>query len=125
MMNLTELSDAELVAGFRDTVSDELEWLGGHLSHLAELDRRKLFFEHGSLRAYLVSEYGIEEDVADRRIRAARMIRRLPFLQAKIETGRLTLTHLEIAQGCAYREKLSDEELTEILEAISGMSTRA
>ena len=124
-MVLTELSDVELVAGFQDTVIEEQERLASHLLYLAELDRRKLFFHYRSLKAFLVAEHGMEEWVAERRIRAARMLKRFPFLQGKFETGQLNLTLLEIVQGCAHREKLSDPEFAEILEAICGMSCRA
>ena len=110
---------------FQDTVIDEQERFAAHLLYLAELDRRKLFFHYASLKAFLIAEHGMDEWVAERRIRAARMLKRLPFLQGKIETGQLNLTLIEIAQGCANREKLSDPELAEILEAICGMSCRA
>ena len=124
-MMLTELSDVELVTRFQDLVIEEQEKLASQLLHLAELDRRKLFFHYASLRAYLVAEHGLEEWVAERRIRAARMLKRFPSLHGKIETGQINLTLLEIAQSCAHREKLSDPELSEILEAICGMSCRA
>ena len=124
-MNLTELSDGELVALFQDSAIDEQEKLALQLCYIAELDRRKLFFHYDSLRAYLVEEKGMEEWVAERRIRAARMLKRFPAIQKKIETGLLNLTLLEIASSCAHREKLVDSELSEILDAISGMSCRA
>ncbi len=125
LMTLTHLSDAELVANFQDLIIEEREKLVLQLEHLVELDRRKLFFHYSSLRAYLVEEHGMEEWNAERKIRAARMLGRFPGIKEKIESGQLNLTLLEIAQGCAYREKLSDPETWDILEAISGMSCRA
>ena len=122
---LSQLSDHELVAGFSDTVIDENEWLARHLGHIAELDRRRLFYHHDCLRTFLVCEYRMDEGVAGHRIRAARMIRRFPFVLEKIGAGKLNVALLELAQGCAYREKLSDEELGIVLEALSGLSTRA
>ena len=89
------------------------------------MDRRKLFFHHSSLWTYVVQEYQMEESTAERRIRAARMLKRFPFLKGKLESGQLNLSLLDIAQNCTFREKLSDSESTEILEAISGLSCRA
>ena len=93
---------------------EEQEKLALQLTLLAEMDRRKLFFHYSSLRAYLVEEHGMEEWCAERRIRAARMLKRFPTLKAMIESGRLNLTLLEIVQGCAHREKLSDPEIQEL-----------
>ena len=67
----------------------------------------------------------MEEWLAVRRIRAARLMKRIPSIRAKLESGKLNLTLLEHALGCAHREKLSDEELSELLQTISGMTTRA
>lgn len=123
-MQLSKLSDSELIASFQDLVIEERERLVFTLEHIAELDRRKLFFHYSSLRAYLVEEHGLEEWNAERRIRAARMLIRFPELKEGLESGKLNLTLMELAQGCAHREKLSDSELWELMEAISGMSSR-
>jgi 5-methylcytosine-specific restriction endonuclease McrA len=105
-----------------DTVIEEREQLVGQLLHLGELDRRKLFFHYASLRAYLVAEHGMEEWVAERRIRAARLVRRFPQLVRGLESGKLNLSLLELAQGCAHREGLDDEEFLQLVDAISGQS---
>ena len=123
-MVMTQLSDEELVTGLRESVIDEQEMLIRQLEILGEMDRRKLYFHHSSLWAYVVDEYQMEESTAERRIRAGKLVRRFPFLKMKLESGKLNLTLLDIAQACASREKLSDPEYVEILEAISGMSCR-
>lgn len=124
MTQLTSLSDQDLVAGFRDLSIEQKLILARELDYFAELDRRKLFFEFPSLRAYAVAEHGYEEWDAEKKIRAARLMLRFPFIRSGIESGALNLTLLELALGCAHREKLSDGELEALLEAISGMSTR-
>jgi 5-methylcytosine-specific restriction endonuclease McrA len=124
-MKLTHLSDLELIARFRDLLIEEREKLVEALESIIEMDRRKLIFHYSSLRACLVAEHGMEESQAERKIRSARMMRRFPELKSKLESGKLNLTLMELALGCAHREKLSDDELWELCEAISGMSTRA
>jgi hypothetical protein len=121
---LNSLSDLDLVARFRDLLIEERERLVLTLEAIAELDRRKLFFHCSSLRAYLVEECGMEEWQAERRIRAARLLQRFPELKQRLESGKLNLTLMELAQGCAHREKLPDQDLWDLLEAVSGMSSR-
>ena len=65
------------------------------------------------------------EAVAEHRIRAARLIHRLPWVSGKIESGKLSITHLELALGCAFREKLGNEDLSLLLESLCGISTEA
>lgn len=101
---------------------DEREGLARQLEYLAELDRRKLFFEYSSLRAFLVGQYRMEEWRAEQRVRAARLLKRFPEIKAGIESGKMNFTLLEIAQGCAHREKLTDPELAELLKDLAGMS---
>ena len=124
-MILTHLSDVELIGSFKETVLSEREMLVLQLDHLIELDRRKLFFHYSSLSSFLVHEHGMEEWLVERRIRAARLMKRIPSIRAGLESGKLNLTLMEHALGCAHREKLSDDELSELLQAISGMTTRA
>ena len=103
---------------------EEREKLVLQLEFLIELDRRKLFFHYESLRDFVMSECGMEEWNAEKRIRAARMLRRLPELKPLLESGGLNITLLELAQGYANREKLDDVELTSLLVEMSGMSCR-
>jgi len=74
---------------------------------------RELFFHYSSLRSYLVEEHGMEEWQAERKIRAARLLIRFPLLEMKIQSGKMNLTLMELAQGCAHREKLG--ELIDVL----------
>lgn len=123
--DISKVSDLELIAGFRDAVIEEREVLSLQLEYIAELDRRKLFFHYASLRSFLVEEYGMEEWNAERKIRSARLLKRFPEVKEKLQSGKLNLTLLELAMGCAHREKLTDPELSEVLSAISGLSSRA
>lgn len=123
-MSLLKISDPELIANFQDLVIEEREKLALQLEYIAELDRRKLFHHYSSLRSFLVEEYGMEEWNAERKIRVARLLKRFPEIKGMLQTGKLNLTLLEIAMGCAHREKLSCPEISEILQAVSGKSCR-
>ena len=125
LMKLRQLSDDQLVEGLRENVISEQEGLAENLEYIAELDRRKLLYQHDSLRSYLTAEFGMAEAVAEHRIRAARLINRLPWVSGKIESGKLSITHLELALGCAFREKLGNEDLSLLLESLCGISTEA
>ena len=125
MNTLTALSDVELETGLQDLAIEEQENIASQLLYLAEMDRRHLFFHYSSLKAYLVAERGWEDWLAERKIRAARMLRRLPALESKIKSGQLNVTLLDVAQSCANREGLSEPELLQLLETVSGMSVRA
>jgi 5-methylcytosine-specific restriction endonuclease McrA len=61
---------------------------------------------------------------AEKKIRASRILIKFPEILKDIESGKLNLTLIELARGCAAREKLSDTELKKVLEAINGMSCR-
>ena len=67
---------------------------------------------------------GMEESEAERKIRAARLLRKFPELKIKPESGSLNMTLLLLAQGVAHREKLSNPEYRNIFDSISGMSSR-
>jgi 5-methylcytosine-specific restriction endonuclease McrA len=121
-MSISKMSDMDLVTSFSELIVEEQENLLAQLEHLAELDRRKLFFEYPSLRAYLIHEKHLDEWSAERRIRAARALRRMPALKPLLDSGKLNLSLLELGLGCAHREQLSDGDAVGLLREISGQS---
>ncbi len=123
--NLAALSDSDLVGQFRDLSVEETQNLTQQLEHIAELDRRRYFLHYPSLWSYLINEHGMEESTAGRKIKAARMLRRFPEIKPKLASGALNPTLLEMAQGYAHREKLSDPEFFEVLTSISGLTCKA
>ncbi len=124
-MSLNQLSDSELIASFKDLVVDERLALVAQLEHLLEMDRRKLFLGYPSLWACLVHEHGLEDSTAERKIRVARLLGRFPVIMSGLESGKLNLSLLELAMGCASREKFEDSEYLELIDAISGLSVQA
>ena len=124
-MSLKTLSDSDLLASFKDLVVDERLALVSQLDHLLEMDRRKLYLGYSSLWACLVHEHGLEDSAAERKIRAARLLGRFPVIRSGLESGKLNLSLLELAMGCASREKFEDSEYLDLIEAISGLSVQA
>ena len=124
-MDLSRLSDQELVARLRDSLISEREHLLEQLFHLAEMDERKLTFHCSSLWQFLTQELGMEESQAYRRITAARMLRRFPKLATCLQSGKLNLTLVSLAEEFFRREKTPDSEQWECLEALFGKSCRS
>ena len=64
------------------------------LVHIAEFDVRRLFLQRGyaSMYVYCVGQLKMSEDIACKRIRAARAARRFPFILHGLADGRLRLS---------------------------------
>jgi hypothetical protein len=88
------LSDGELVAGLKSLVVEERRLSTAMLEHLGEVDARKLYLPAAcsSMHRYCVVVLGMAEDVAFKRIRAARAARRFPAVFEAVAEGRLNVT---------------------------------
>jgi 5-methylcytosine-specific restriction endonuclease McrA len=104
-MNLRILKDKELLEQTKIVAQSEREILTKMLHHLREIDRRKLFSDLGyqSLFAYAVKELKYTEGQAGRRIQAMRLIREIPEIEWKIESGNLNLINVSQVQSL-FRE---------------------
>lgn len=122
---LSQLSDADLLSGLRDSLVEERERLVLQLKHLAELERRKLFLHCRSLWHYLTEELGVDESSAYRRIQAARLLAKFPEIESCLESGRLNLSLLSMADELFRGGKLSHEEEGQVLESLQGKSCRS
>ena len=124
MSSLSSLSDADLLSELRDSLFEERERLVFQLKHLIELERRKLFLHHQSLWHYLTEELSMDESSAYRRIQGARLLSRFPEIESSLESGRLNLSLLSMAEEFFRGEKLSQEEEREVLKSLEGKSCR-
>jgi hypothetical protein len=137
-MNLKNLKDQELLCRIKNLVRNERELLTQILHHLREVEIRKLFSELGyqSLFDYAVKELKYSHGQAGRRIQALRLLKELPHIENKIQTGALSLTNISQAQTY-FREKdraskangnthspLNKAEKMEILESLENKSSR-
>ena len=135
-MTLKHLSDDVLIERLKKLVHEEREILMSVLHHLREVERRRLFakYQYGSLFAYAVTELKYSESQADRRISAMRLLRDVPpqdtlQIEAKITSGRLSLTNLVLAQTLFSKEKKAGRQMTvetklEVLSQLENQTTR-
>ena len=87
------------------------------LAHIAEVDLRKLYAEKGysAMFYYCIRELHFSEDMAAKRIRAARVARRFPAVYDAIADGRLHLT--AICQLSKPLRFLSGDDAAHLLTA--------
>src|SRR3989442_5672829 len=92
--SFAHVTDAILLRDLSYLVSRDRLTTAMLLAHIAEVDARKLYVPAGypSMHAYCVDELRLSEDVALRRIQAARAARRFPSLFSALAKGRLNLT---------------------------------
>ncbi|MCB9025951.1 MAG: HNH endonuclease [Bdellovibrionaceae bacterium] len=113
-LNLKHLKDHELLTQTLNLVQKERHMLTQVLHHLKEVERRRLFSDLGyqSLFEYAVKELKYSEGQAGRRIQAMRLLKELPEIEKKIESGALSLTNISQAQAY-FREVKKSVKLIE------------
>ncbi len=131
-MNFNTLSNANLVSCFENFVRSERKITAQVLGCIAEIDRRCLYIEKGftSLFDYLVKDVGYSPGAAMRRIDAARLLRELPEVVEKFESGSLTLSQATQVQRASREYKkinkttVSTEEKRELFLQIENSSQK-
>ena len=117
--SLSHLSDQALLAGLTDLVAADRRTTAALLAHLAEVDARALYLPAAcpSMHAYCMRRLHLPEDVAFKRIRAARAARRFPQIFLAVADGRLHLTAVVL-----LAPHLTVENADELLAAAAHMS---
>ena len=130
-MDLTHLSDEEVEKGLTDFVRTERESLSGVLHYLREVERRRLYSKHkcSSLFEFAMKVHGYSEPETNSRISAMRLLKELPEIEEKIESGALSLTNLNSARAMFRKEKKasiqrSRKEKIEVLEKLENRSKK-
>lgn len=129
--NLSQLSDQNLLNAAKNLVGEERKITILILHHLREIERRRLFATLGfsSLYEYCRQELGYGEASAHRRISAMRLIKEVPEVEDKINSGALSLSVISQVQSY-FREKakidepLKTQEKIVILQKFEHKSTR-
>jgi hypothetical protein len=120
--HLHDVSDGELIDRLRALAARDARLTAALLAHLAEVDHRQLYAAAGfsSLHAYCCEVLGFSDDVAWRRILAARAARRFPRIFALVADGSLHLAGVSL-----LKPHLTDDNHAELLAAARGKSKRA
>ena len=124
--NISHLSNLELLNRFGKLVQTERKITHLVLDCIAEIDSRKLYLDkaYPSLYEFLVQEFGYSSSAALRRIESARLLREVPGLACKIESGALNLSQLSKVQQAVRTvqkveaRKLDIQEKQELLNRI-------
>jgi hypothetical protein len=114
--SLRHLSNPALLHGLASLVTRDCATTAAMLAHLAEVDERKLYrpAAYDSMFLYCVHELHMSEDVAYKRITAARAARRFPGILPMVADGRLNLT-----AALLLAPHLTAESVDELLTAAS------
>ncbi|HEY8073723.1 MAG TPA: HNH endonuclease [Labilithrix sp.] len=120
-MNITQLSDHEIVARLRAVCREQQRLLAHLIVLLVEVEARRLHLRTAcpSVFEFCRQELGMSEAAAFRRCVAARLVTRHPRLLGAIERGEIHLSTV-----CLLRDHVTEENLDELLAACRGKSTR-
>ncbi|MBO9665665.1 MAG: hypothetical protein J7501_02490, partial [Bdellovibrio sp.] len=91
-MNLSKISNDELIGRLETLCANERKITHLILWHIIEVETRGLHLDMGfdSMYSYLTKKLGYSEDAAYRRISAARVLKKAPEISEKIENGTIT-----------------------------------
>jgi hypothetical protein len=125
-IDIQKLSDEQLLKQADRLAHGERELLLKVLRALKEIERRRLFaaLKFKSLFDYAVTKLGYSSDQASRRIAAMRLLKELPEIESKINSGALNLTQLGLARTLFKKEKLPKARQLELLLNIENKSSR-
>lgn len=120
-MNLSTLSDEELIRSIKSLTGNERSVLVSILKHLTEFENRRLSDRKGfpSLFDYCVRELRYAQGESLRRIRAARASKRFEVLYGLIRRGTLSLTTVALLEP-----HLKWNNYRKLIRASKGLSTR-
>ena len=133
MDGIKTISNDALIEDLKKMVADERKLLTTILHHLKEVEERRLYLERGysSLFAFITEELGYSESAAQRRIQAMRLMRDVPKVEEKIESGKLSLSVASQVQSFIRSEEkrndkrvMSTPEKLEVIEKLEGTSIR-
>jgi hypothetical protein len=99
-MIVKQLSNLDLEERFHKLLCTERKITHLVLECIAEIDHRKIYLQkaYSSLYDYLIKEFGYSPSAALRRIESARLLREVPEMAEKIETGALNLSQISKLQ---------------------------
>lgn len=128
-MDLTQISNHELLDRVEKLSRTERKITHLILCHLVEVETRRLHLDLGytSLFRYMTVHLQYSEDAAYRRIQAG-LLKKMPQLEKSIEAGEVNLTQLQQVQNCLNKEieqghKITIQQTEKVLEHIQNKSS--
>lgn len=126
------LSNPELLSIIKVLVKKEKQQTLSVISHLEEIQRRRLFASLGysSMLDYAKSELGYSEAEACIRLSAMRLAKDVPLAKEELLKGNISLTLISQTASSIRRQEqleektMSSEEKSKIIQEVSGKSTR-
>jgi len=115
--SLTHVKDHVLLRDLTALTAKDRATTAVLLAHIAEVDARRLYAQAGysAMYHYCIRALGFSEDMASKRIRAARVARRFPFVFDAIADGRLHVTGVSLLSSTL--RNLRAKEATDLLTA--------
>jgi hypothetical protein len=131
-MNLSKMTKNELVTSLKTSVGVEKKAISDVLSHLLEMDRRKIYCEKGydSLYTYLTREKLYSDSEAATRIAAMRLVKKLPQITKKLKNNSISLTRMASInrfitnENKGRKKKISKIEAEQIIDAVADKTCR-
>lgn len=125
-MNLTYISDKQLLKDIKIKVGEERKLSLEVLHHLCEIEKRRLFADIGysSLFEYTTKELGYSDPAAMRRINSSRLLFELPSLEKKIISGEISLSNMAQAARVLKRQEIPTETKQSVLSQLENKTTR-
>src|SRR3954469_25579247 len=120
-MQLTNLSDAELLARFHEVRLEGSRLLARLLVLLLEMEDRRLHTRSAfpTMFEFCTRRLGMSHAGAQRRTTAAKLVRRFPLLLGKIERGEVNLSTLGMLSP-----QLTPDNFDSLLALVAGKTTR-
>ena len=132
---LKYISNDDLLFRTENLVKTERKIMHFVLSHILEIMDRKLYADLGfdSMFSMMIKKYGYSEASALRRIDAAKLLRSVPEVAQRLQSGSLNLSQACLLQKCLESElkkigappsAAKTQEILEKLETCNGFETR-
>lgn len=109
---MRHLNDTELVAELKELMRRERELVTDTLRYLREVEGRQIHLKRGypSLFEFCRGELRLSETQTQTRLQAMRLLKDVPEIAPKLDTGEISLSVAAKAQGCIQREKIVEKK---------------
>ena len=129
-LDLKNFTQSELDQRIKNLAQKERDLLHEVLLTIKEIDARKTYLElgFGSLFDYLVCGVGYSEGSAQRRIDAARLLKEIPQIAEKIQSGEIKLNQISLVQKAAREVfktqsvRVTSDDKMELLNSLASKS---